>query len=75
MQLVGAANRTGDRLRLTPARPGTAGAVWAASKQAVAGGFVWAVRLRADTEQARARRPLDIGVCVCVPPKRPYLVS
>ena len=30
LRLVGVANRTGDRLRLTPPQAGTAGALWCA---------------------------------------------
>ena len=32
LRLVGVANRTGDRLRLTPPQAGTAGALWCARR-------------------------------------------
>lgn len=61
LSLAGVANRTGDRLRLTPARRGVAGAAWHAVKASVEGGFSADFAFRAFTEPGAA--PEQISPC------------
>lgn len=54
LSLVGVANRTGDRLRLTPPQSGTAGGLWCALR---------AERARALRLSARAVRSWGVAAC------------
>ena len=58
LRLVGVANRTGDRLRLTPPQAGTAGALWCASwlLDSSCAGCLRGMRLALTVRRSRYRR-------------------